>query len=50
MTENMFSYQINFRKKQYKKARWKKAKKRWLLRYAKFCEKLGVKKDLQEVG
>jgi len=48
MTDNMFGYQINFGKKRHKKARWKKARARWLRQYAKYCEKLGVKNDLQE--
>ena len=48
MTDNMFGYQICFGRKQHKKARWKKARKRWILQYAKLCEKLGVQNDLQK--
>lgn len=42
MTDNMFCYQIWFGRKQHKKARWKKARKRYALRYAKLCEKFSL--------
>ena len=46
MTDNMFGFQINFGRRQHKKARWKKARARWLLRYAKHCENMGTVNDL----
>ena len=40
MTTNMYGYQINFGRKQHKKARWKKARERWLKRYVELNIKL----------
>lgn len=48
MTDNQFGYQINFGRETHRKARWKRARARWLKQYAKLCEKMGVQNDLQE--
>ena len=32
MTENMVGFQLNFGRKTHRKARWKRARKRWLIR------------------
>lgn len=43
MTDSMFGYQLNFKgRKQHKKARWKRARKRWWRNYVNINRRFGT--------